>query len=441
MLVVNATLLTFGAKPRIVEDGALRIENGVIKDVSTTADLSGRYPAEERLDARGKLVMPGLICAHTHFYGLFARGMSLRVEAPASFGQILEHLWWHLDKGLGEEDILYSALVCLIDAIRNGTTTLIDHHASPTAIHGSLAVIAQAVERSGLRCCLCYELSDRDGPAATQAGLDENARFIAAVDSYRGHLAATFGLHASLTLSDETLAQAVQAARDLDVGFHIHVAEGAEDVQDSLDKYGMRVVERLADRGILGPKTIAVHCVHVSDDELRILKETGTRVVHNPRSNMNNAVGVARVPEMLERGIELGLGNDGFSNNMFREMKTAYLLHKLANRDPRVLGADQVLEMAMHNNASTAALFFPQPLGELSPGAYADMVFLDYVPPTPLTVDNLPWHVMFGIDGSQVSTTIVGGRVLMHNRELTTLDEGAICARARTLAQAMWKRL
>jgi putative selenium metabolism protein SsnA len=441
MLVVNGTLLTFGANPRLVENGAIRMQDGTIAEISSTPEMRARYPHEDKLDARGKLVMPGLICAHTHFYGLFARGMSLGGKAPADFGQILELLWWHLDKGLDQEDTLYSALVCLIDAIRHGTTTLIDHHASPTAIGGSLDVIAEAVRRSGLRCCLCYEVSDRDGPAAARAGLEENARFISAVNSQEGQLAATFGLHASLTLSDATLAQAVQIANNLGVGFHIHVAEGAEDVQDSLEKYGMRVVERLADRGILGPKTIAAHCVHIKDNELQILRQTGTRVVHNPRSNMNNAVGVARVPEMLEQGIEVGLGNDGFSNNMFREMKTAYLLHKLAKGDPRVLGADQVLRMAVHHNANTAGLFFPRRLGELSPGAYADMVFLDYVPPTPLTLSNLAWHVMFGMDGSQVSTTIVGGRVLMQDRQLAALDEEAICTRARDLAAKLWQRL
>jgi len=441
MLVVNGTLLTFGANNQIIENGAIRIQDGVISDVSTTSDLRDRYPGEEELDAAGKLVMPGLICAHTHFYGLFARGMSLRQEAPADFAQILERLWWRLDKALGFDDIRYSALVCLIDAIRNGTTTLLDHHASPCAIEGSLDVIAEAVNQSGVRCCLCYEASDRDGPETAQAGLDENARFIAQVKDQEGLLAATFGLHASLTLSDETLARAVEMARGLDVGFHIHVAEGAADVQDSLKKYGLRVVERLARRGILGPKTIAAHCVHLEANEINILRETGTRVVHNPRSNMNNAVGTANVPQMLGSFIEVGLGNDGFSNNMFREMKTAYLVHKLIAQDPRVLGADQVLAMAVQNNAQTARLFFSRPLGELTPGAYADLVFLDYIPPTPLTVANLPWHIIFGMDGSHVSTTIVAGKVLMHDRELQTLDEGEICARARELAARLWQRL
>jgi putative selenium metabolism protein SsnA len=385
--------------------------------------------------------MPGLICAHTHYYGLFARGMAIPGEAPADFPQILERLWWRLDKALSLEDIRYSALYCLVDAIRNGTTTLIDHHASPHAIPDSLDAIAEAVLQAGVRSCLCYEVSDRDGSKRTAEGLEENARFIRRVKGQAGLLGATFGLHASLTLSDETLARAVDMAQQLDVGFHIHVAEAAADVQDSLEKYGLRVVERLARCGILGPKTIAAHCVHVNERDLDLLHETGTRVVHNPRSNMNNAVGVADVPKMLAKGIAVGLGNDGFSNNMFAEIKTAYLLHKLAKGDPRVLGADQVLTMAMHNNAQTAGLFYPQPLAELTPGACADVIFLDYVPPTPLTVGNLPWHIMFGVDGAHVSTTIVAGKVLMHNRELTTLDEEEIGARARELAAKMWRRV
>jgi putative selenium metabolism protein SsnA len=441
MLIVNGTLLTFGASARIINNGALRIQDGWIHDLATTPELRDKYPGEEELDAGGRLIMPGLICAHTHYYGLFARGMAIPGEAPADFPQILERLWWRLDKALSLEDIRYSALYCLVDAIRNGTTTLIDHHASPHAIPGSLDAIAAAVLQAGVRSCLCYEVSDRDGAERTTEGLEENARFIRRVKGQAGLLSGTFGLHASLTLSDETLARAVDMARLLDVGFHIHVAEAAADVQDSLQKYGLRVVERLAQRGILGPKTIAAHCVHVNEHEMDLLHESGTRVVHNPRSNMNNAVGVADVPKMLTKGVAVGLGNDGFSNNMFTEMKAAYLLHKLAKGDPRVLGADQVLTMAMHNNAQTARLFYPRPLAELTPGACADVVFLDYVPPTPLTLGNLPWHIMFGVDGAHVSTTIVAGKILMHNRKLTTLDEEEIGARARELAAKVWLRV
>ena len=439
MLITNGTLATFGAKNELIPDGALLIKDDRIAAVGLARELRHQFPDEETLDARGQLVMPGTICAHTHFYGAFARGMALKTEAPANFPQILEYLWWRLDKALNRDDVRYSVLVCLIDAIRHGTTTLIDHHASPHAVAGSLNVIADAVDQSGLRACLCYEVSDRDGEEIAQQGLQENQRFIKQVQGER--LAATFGLHASLTLSESTLQQAAEMAKELDVGFHVHVAEDKADVNDSLKKYGLRVVERLEKAGILGPKTIAAHCVHIDAFETDTLRETGTNVAHNPRSNMNNAVGVADVLRMLRRGVNVGLGNDGFSNNMFTEMKAAYLVHKLAQQDPRVMGADLVLEMGFKNNARIANLFFDAPLGELSVGAYADVILLDYVPTTPMDAGNLPWHLIFGMDGGQVGTTIVGGKVLMRDRQLLTLDEEAVCARSRELAQKLWARM
>lgn len=442
MLITGGTVITFGQANAVMANGALLIKGERIADLGPTAELVARYPDEERLDAQGKLVMPGLICAHTHFYGAFARGMAIPGQAPQNFPEILERLWWRLDKALWSDDVRYSALVCLIDAIRHGTTTLIDHHASPNVIAGSLDIIAEATLQAGVRACLCYEVTDRDGLDKARAGIAENASFIAEARQRASPLlAGTFGLHASLTLSDETLVKCVNVAKDLDVGFHIHVAEDQADVRDSLKKSGLRVVERLNKLGILGPKTVAAHCVHVDAYEIDTLRETGTRVVHNPRSNMNNAVGTAEVLTMLKRGIEVGLGNDGFSNNMFTEMHAAYLVHKLSKSDPRVMGADQVMQMAFAHNARTAELFFPGPLGELVVGALADVILVDYVPTTPLTEGNFPWHIIFGVDGTGVDTTIVGGRVLMRNRELLTLDEEEICAKSQELAGKLWRRL
>jgi len=442
MLITNGIVLTLNEDGRIIRNGALLIRHDYIADVGPSDELAKRYPGEETLDAGGKLVMPGLICAHTHFYGAFARGMAIPGEPPRNFPQILERLWWRLDKTLNYDDIRYSALVCLVEAIKHGTTTLIDHHASQNAIDGSLDVIAEAVEEAGLRVCLCYEVTDRDGKDRAEAGIRENERFIRKSREQARMVRGAFGLHASLTLSDETLEKCVAVAESLEVGFHIHVAEDVADVEDSLRKSGLRVVERLQKIGVLGPRTIAAHCVHISDGEMDILKETGTRVVHNPRSNMNNAVGTADVQAMLERGIEVGLGNDGFSNNMFVEMHVAYLVHKLAHRDPRVMGADCVLKMAFAYNAATARLFWPErPLGVLKPGAYADVIIVDYKPTTPLTEGNFPWHVIFGIDGTGVDTTIAGGRVLMQEGKLLTLDEEEITARSRELAMEMWRRL
>ncbi|MBN1659916.1 MAG: putative aminohydrolase SsnA [Anaerolineae bacterium] len=448
MLITNGTLVTMGTPNEVIEDGALYLEDGQVAAIGKSDELATRYPAAERLDAGGKLVMPGIICAHTHFYGMFARGMALGGEPAANFPEILEKLWWRLDKALWPDQVRYSALVGLVDAIRHGTTTLIDHHASQGEIAGSLDAIAEAVIEAGTRACLCYEVTDRDGKEAMQAGIQENVRFIEVAHARQQagdwHLGATFGLHASLTLSDETLRACVRAADPLDTGFHLHVAEDKVDVKDSLRKSGLRVVERLKEFGILGPRTLAVHAVHVDRIETEMLLDTGTMVVHNARSNMNNAVGTADLPWMLHIGIPVGMGNDGFTNNMFVEAHVAYLAHKQATGDPRTLPADQVVDMLWKHNAAIARTYLPglgAEWGTLAQGAPADIIVVDYDPPTPLNAGNFPWHMIFGIDGTSVDTTIVGGQVLMRERRLLTLDEEAIMARAREFASKLWQRV
>lgn len=438
MLIKNATLITWDSPNQILHDQALYIKNEKITEAGPTSELEARHPDAEMLDAREQLVMPGNICAHTHFYGAFARGMGIPGVAPKDFLEILEKLWWPLDKSLLEEDIRYSALPCLVDAIKHGTTTLIDHHASPNAIDGSLDIIAETVEQAGVRVSLCYEVTDRDGTEKMKAGIAENVRFI---KKEKGPLlAGTFGLHASLTLSDSTLDLCRQSAPD-GVGFHIHTAEGDSDEWDSLNKSGLRVIDRLNKHNMLGPDSIAVHGVHFDAREIELISETKTWVTHQPRSNMNNAVGVAPVESMLRMGIKVCLGNDGFSNAMWDEWKTAYLVHKLWHRDPRRMDGYDVAQMAIYNNAALASIFFSDaPIGVLKPGAYADIIFVDYHAPTPLTEGNLPWHILFGFQQSMVTTTIVSGKVLMKDRELLTLDEAEIAVKARELAAKVWKR-
>jgi putative selenium metabolism protein SsnA len=442
MLITNGMVLTFGADRRVIANGAVYYEGDTIAEVGPSADLERKYPAAERLDAAGKLVMPGMICAHTHFYGAFARGMAIPGEPPANFIQILERLWWKLDRALTLEDSAYSALVALADAIRHGTTTLIDHHASPAHIEGSLDALAEAVSMSGLRAGLCYEVTDRNGPVGTKAGIAENTRFLKRLRaSPDPKLGASFGLHAAFTLSDDTLGACRDAAAGLDTGFHIHLAEDRADEADSMRKYGMRAAERLAEQGILGPRTLVAHAIHIDERELEVLRTTRTKVSHQPRSNMNNAVGVAAVELMLGQGITVGLGNDGFTNNMFTEIHAAYLLHRVSAGDPRVLPGDRLIEMAFDNNAAIAGLFFSKPVAGLAAGGFADIILLDYHPYTPLTDGNYPWHLIFGMDGSHVTHTICGGQMLMRDRELLTLDEAAIAAHARELVPAIWRRV
>jgi putative selenium metabolism protein SsnA len=438
MLITNATLITWETENRVLESHAILIEGDRIQDIGPNNELLSKYPDEQKLDARGQYVMPGNICAHTHFYGAYARGMAIPGPAPKDFPEILQKLWWPLDRSLDTESIQYSVLPCLVDAIKHGTTTLIDHHASPNAIDGSLDIIAESVEKSGLRAVLCYEVTDRDGEAKMKAGIQENVRFLKRTKSTL--LAGTFGLHAALTLSDASLDLCRQSVPD-DVGFHIHTAEHESDEYDSLNKTGLRVIDRLHKHGILGPKTITAHGVHFDAREIELLVETGTWLSHQPRSNMNNGVGVAPVESMMRAGIKVCLGNDGFSNAMWEEWKAAYLLHKVHHRDPRRMNGYDVQQMAIYNSSALTNVFFSAaPIGQLVPGAYADILFVDYHPNTPLSAVNLPWHIIFGFQQSMVTTTIVAGKVLMKDRELLTLDEKEIGAKAREIAPKVWER-
>jgi putative selenium metabolism protein SsnA len=439
MLIINATIVTWEDPNRIIDNGAIAIRNAEILEIGSMADLAHRYVDEEVLDARGSYVMPGSICAHTHFYGAFARGLAIPGDAPSGFVEILEKLWWTLDKSLTMEAVKYSALVCQIDAIRHGTTTLIDHHASPNALDGSLDAIRETVEDSGLRASLAYEVTDRDGREKSAAGISENARFIQSLKTNPNPLLrATFGLHASLTLSDETLVEARKACPE-DIGMHIHVAEGLADEEDSLRKAKLRVADRLNRLGILNDRAILAHAVHVNDEEMDIIKQSGAWVTHQPRSNMNNAVGLPRIENMLDSGIKVGLGNDGFSNAMWEDWKAAYLSQKLIHLDPRRLGADKVARMAIYHNAGLVSQMFGQPVGMIKPGSQADLILVDYQPFTEVNAGNLPWHIVFGFHESMIHATIVAGKLLMRDRQLLTLDEPKIKAEALRLSKEIWK--
>ncbi|MFZ4815434.1 MAG: putative aminohydrolase SsnA [Phototrophicaceae bacterium] len=437
LLVHNATILTWDDKPEILPNYAVLMDDGVIRAIGGSLDLIQQFPDVERLDAKDQLMLPGNICAHTHFYGTFARGMAIPGEPAKDFPEVLAKLWWPLDKALDETSVRLSAELMMVDAIKHGTTTLIDHHASPNFIDGSLDVIADVVERAGLRGVLCYEVTDRDGKARAQAGIRENLRFIAAP---RARVRGTFGLHASLTLDDDTL-EACASQLPSGAGFHIHIAEHEADPQNSLQRSGKRTVHRLEQFGILGERTLAAHCIHIDASERERLAASGTWVSHQPRSNMNNGVGAMDFSEMLAQGVKLCLGTDGFSHNMFAEWKAAYLLHKLANRDPREANGADVIQVATANNARLAETFFSgERLGEISVGAAADVILLDYRPFTPLTRGNAAWHLLFGYEASMITATIANGKVLMKDRVLVGIDESRIVAEALAYAPTVWER-
>ena len=443
MLITNAKLITWTDPNQILEGQALLISDQKINEIGPSAELIARYPDEQQLDAGGQYVMPGNIDAHGHYYSAFAVGMSIPGEAPITLPTILEKLWWPFDKALREEEIRYSALIGAIDAIKHGTTTLFDHHSSPNCIQGVLDVIADVIDSAGIRSVLCFEVTDRDGPERGQAGIAENARFISRCSQEQvadGRVAANFGIHAPMTVSEVTLAQC-RAAVPEGTGFHLHVAEHEYDQVRSLAMAGTRSVDRLHKHGILGEKSILAHAIHLDAREVNLIAESDSWVSHQPRNNQNAADGIAEVESYLRAGVRVCLGNDGLSNTMWREAESAYFLQKIKHRDGRRLPGDQLLQMAVYNNAELASAYYPGgKLGVIEPGAYADLIFVDYKPATPLTVENLAGHFVFGFNESMITTTIVAGQLLMQDRVLLTMDEDEIKAKSRELAPALWER-
>jgi len=433
----NGIVCTLGVKNRVLWNATVVTDGELVTAVGDSAEMKQRFTDADTVDCSGKIILPGFICAHHHFYSTMARGMGIPGEPAKNFVEILEKLWWKVDRALDEEDILLSAQLPLIDCIRNGTTTIIDHHASPAMREGSLDLIEKAVRQAGLRASLCYEVSDRNIVAG---GVAENERFIKKVGKGDGQIAAMMGMHASFTLSDETLEKCVGIAKDGGVGCHIHVAEDLADREDSLMKYKLPIVNRLHNLGATGKKSIFVHCVHIDEDEMDVMAETGTTIVHNPESNMNNAVGVTPILKMLKKSVLVGLGSDGMGSDMLAQMRCAYLLHRLANRDPRVAFMEAP-QMLIQNNAEIVKRQFGLQVGEIAEGLPADLAVIDYCPPTPLSEANFLGHLIFGLVDAVVDTTVCRGKILMQGKKILNMDEGRLAARSRELAPMMWNRL
>jgi putative selenium metabolism protein SsnA len=384
--------------------------------------------------------MPGLVNAHMHFYSTLVRGLG-KADPSRDFQEVLEHLWWRLDRKLSLEDVEVSTEVVLADAVRKGTTTLVDHHASPFAVLGSLDRAASAVKRAGLRACLCYEVSDRDGEAVAREGLEENLAFAKRCAREKDpHLRALFGLHAAFTLSDATLDRAAEMGREAGVGFHVHVAEAASDVAHNLEHHALTSVARLAAHGILAPGTIAAHCVHVDAADREILARTGAFVAHNPQSNLNNAVGIADVLALCASGVPVGLGTDAMTVAMLEEVRCALWAQHLRQQNPSC-GFLEITGTLFRRNPELATRLWGFPLGTLEEGAAADVILVDYHPPTPLDGSTVLGHLVFGISQATVDTTICAGRILMEGKVLRNgLDEAALASRSRELAARLWER-
>ena len=439
-LIANGKLITRDSALPYLENGGVAVEGAKIQEVGETAALKAKYPQAEFIDAKGMVIMPAFINAHSHIYSGLARGLSINGHNPTNFFEVLDGMWWNIDRHLTLEDTRRSAYTTYIDSIKTGCTTVFDHHASYCEIEGSLFAIEEVAKELGVRTCLCYEVSDRDGEAKCDAAIQENADFIAHCEKEQDPMVkAMFGGHALFTISDRTFEKMVKA-NDGRTGFHIHVAEGMNDVYDSLQKYGTRSVNRLLNQGILGPKTLLGHCIHVNPAEMDIIKETGTMVVNNPESNMGNAVGCSPILQMIQKGILVGMGTDAYTFDMLESLKVALIIQRHHACLPNVAWCE-VTDMLFKNNREICAKYFPDPLGILKAGAAADVIVMDYKPFTPFSGDNIDGHMIFGMTGRQCETTMCNGRLLMKDRQLIGIDEEAVNARTLEVSKKLWGRL
>ena len=441
MLVLgNGRVITRDALCPFIEDGAVAIEDAKICRVGRTQDIRPAFPDAEYIDAKGGLIMPAFINVHEHIYSSFARGLSIKGYDPKGFLDILDGMWWTIDRNLTLRDTYLSAMATYVDCIKNGVTTVFDHHASFGSIGGSLFEIERAAKEAGVRSCLCYEVSDRDGMDKTRASVMENAEFIRhALKDDSGMIAGMMGMHAQFTISDETFALAAENKPE-EVGYHIHVAEGIEDLHHCLKHYGKRIVDRLMDHGILGGKTLLGHCIYINPHEMDLIKETDTMVVHNPESNMGNACGCPPAMELVRRGILTGLGTDGYTHDMMESFKVANVLHKHHLCDPNAAWTE-VPRMLFENNAKIAGRYFEPELGVLREGAAGDVIIVAYDPLTPMDENNINGHLVFGVTGHDVVTTVANGKVLMKDRRLTRIDEEKVMADCRQAAAELASRI
>ena len=440
LLLGNGRVITRDPAAPWFPEGGVLMEGEAIREVGPTAALRKKYPQAQFIDARGGLILPGFINAHTHIYSGLARGLSIRGYAPTDFLSVLEGMWWNIDRRLTLEGTQASAKATLLECIRNGVTTIFDHHASFCQVPGSLFTIARECERFGVRACLCYEVSERDGAEKCREAIAENADFARFCrDHPSDMLKAMFGGHALFTISDETF-RAMVKANDGMTGFHIHVSEGMNDVVDSREKYGCLPVDRLYYNGILGEKTLLGHCIHLSPAEMDLIAQTGTMVVNNPESNMGNAVGCAPVLRMLEKGVLVGMGTDAYTHDMLESLKVALLIQRHNAGQPGAAWGE-VTSMLFANNAKIAERYFSRPLGVLKPGAAADVIVMDYPAFTPLDHGNIDGHAIFGLQGHDCRTTVINGRVVYKDREFLTVDAGEERAFCLAESKKLWGEL
>ena len=436
LLIKNGLIVTGDKRGKIIPNGFIRINDGKIAEIN---EGEPSFTSENVIDASGGVIIPGLITAHTHLYGILLRGASLNIKPPTDFAQVLQRVWWPVDEALTIEDAYASALSAGADMLRNGSTLFADTYSGPNSIEGSLNAIAKATKELGIRGIIAFEMTERNNPDEASRGFKEAVDFINSCGE--GDLVSGMvSIHASFTVGDEIITRAAEQAKEMKVPITVHTSEGLVDLYHNLETSGERTVERLDRLGLLGSNTVLAHCVHVDLNEIELIAKRRSSVAHNPMSNMLNAVGVAPVPAMLERKITVCLGNDGWIFDPFENMRCALTVHRLASGNPSAIGPDEIFKMATIEGARAYNL--EKDLGSLEKRKQADVVILDSsTVPTPLTPDSVVGHLVNTFSGRDVRDVVVGGQVVVKDRILTKTSDARVAEVSKKSAEGLWSRL
>jgi len=435
IILKNATVIQF--YPAQVTCGVdVVIENEFIKEVGK--NIAGNYKADKIIDATNKIVAPGIVCAHNHFYSALARGILADIKPSTDFISILKNLWWRLDRALDEESLYYSGLIGALEAIKCGTTSVIDHHASPSFIKGSLSLLQKSFEQVGLRGILAYEITDRNGLPGMQEGIEESAMFLQKIKNEKTEnklhlIEAAVGGHAPFTLNETALKLMSELVSATNSGIHLHVAEDEYDSSFSHHHFGKDILERLEEHKLLNEKSILVHGVHLTNNDLEILNRHDAFLVHNPRSNMNNSVGYMNQLQQIKK---LGLGTDGIGANMFEETKFAFFKNQEAKGK---LSYSDFMKILQNGNVLLER-YFENKFGKIEEGYAADVVILDYQVPTPLQSENLAGHFLFGFSSRDVETVLVNGKIVYEERAFT-FETSGVYKEAQKAAKKLWSKM
>ena len=444
LLVANGSVFTRNAQTPFIPNGAVAIDGDTIVEVGPECELKAKYPDAEYVDAQGNLIMPGLINCHTHIYSGLARGLAIKGCNPTNFLENLEQQWWKIDDNLTLDGTKASAYATILDSIRDGVTTIFDHHASFCEIPGSLFTIKDAAQELGMRSCLCYEVSDRRGQEKCDQAIAENAEFAQWAakerrDNDNHMIAAMFGGHATFTLSDETMDKMAEANNGPDRLPHPCVRGHERRVGLPPQPRWHQPVERLLHAQPAGPDTMLGHCIHVTPAEMDIVKESGTWLVNNPESNMGNAW--AALPCSSSSAAASPCAWHRRLHPRYAREPQGLPDHSAPQRRHAQRGWCEAMTMLFENNAKMASKYFDRKLGVLEAGAAADVIVMDYKPFTPLSEENIDGHMLFGMMGKNCRTTIINGRVLYKDREFVGIDEDKINAWTMAESKKLWSTL